>query len=101
MATEGLNEESLSRLKILVENHDGFLIAQKDLEIRGQGELMGTMQAGTGELDFNDVFREPELLNTAKREAAQVMASDPDLSAPENVILRRLLEPTGDHLTDF
>jgi len=101
MAPGGLKQETRSRLKILAENHDGFLIAQKDLEIRGQGKLMGTLQAGTGELDFNEVFRAPELLNAAKKEAVQVMESDPDLSKAENVILRQIVEPTSDNLTDF
>ena len=79
--------QTLSRLRILVQSHDGFEIAQKDLEMRGQGELMGTKQAGAGELDFAEMFREPELLVAAKKEADALVASDPTLSRPENRFL--------------
>ncbi len=80
--------QTLSRLRIIVQSHDGFEIAQKDLEMRGQGELMGTKQAGAGELDFAEMFREPELLVAAKKEADALVASDPTLSRPENRFLR-------------
>jgi ATP-dependent DNA helicase RecG len=80
--------QTLSRLRILVQSHDGFEIAQKDLEMRGQGELMGTKQSGAGELDFAEMFREPELLVAAKKEADALVASDPTLSRPENRFLR-------------
>ncbi|MBW1829665.1 MAG: ATP-dependent DNA helicase RecG [Deltaproteobacteria bacterium] len=101
MASRGLKEESLSRLKILAENHDGFLIAQKDLEIRGQGKLMGTLQTGTGEIDFMEAFREPKLLITSKKEAERVIESDPELLRPENRNLRQMVEPAPASLTDF
>jgi len=80
--------QTLSRLRIIVQSHDGFEIAQKDLEMRGQGELMGTKQAGAGELDFTEMFREPELLVAAKKEADALVASDPTLSRPENRFLK-------------
>jgi ATP-dependent DNA helicase RecG len=88
MIGKGISEDALSRLKILVETNDGFEIAQKDLEMRGQGELMGVRQAGVGELDFREMMREPELLVSAKREAEQILASDPDLLNPENRLLK-------------
>ena len=100
MASRDLKGEALSRLKILVENHDGFLIAEKDLEIRGQGRLLGTHQSGPGELDFVEVFRNPELWLAAKKAAEGVIASDPELSRPENKALRQLVESTAD-ITDF
>jgi len=78
---------TLSRLRILVQSHDGFEIAQKDLEMRGQGELMGTKQSGAGELDFEEMFREHELLVAAKKEADALVASDPTFSRPENRFL--------------
>ncbi|MDY6971947.1 MAG: ATP-dependent DNA helicase RecG, partial [Thermodesulfobacteriota bacterium] len=91
MLSVGLSEETLSRLNVLVETHDGFEIAQKDLEMRGQGELMGIRQAGAGELHFEEMFREADLLITAKREAGRLLDSDPELSDPENAILRDMI----------
>jgi len=101
MASKGLQEEAVSRLNILVQSHDGFEIAQKDLEMRGQGKLTGTVQAGAGELDLSEVFREPELLMAAKKEAEKVLDSDPELSLPENRILRQMAESTYTGPTDF
>jgi len=91
MGSEGLSEKSLSRLKVLVESNDGFEISRKDLEMRGHGELTGTRQAGAGELDFREMFREPELLMTAKKEAEKVLASDPELLGNENRILKEMV----------
>jgi len=91
MGSEGLSEKSLLRLKVLVESNDGFEISQKDMEMRGHGELMGIRQAGAGELDFREMFREPELLMTAKKEAEKVLASDPELLSNENCILKEMV----------
>ncbi len=92
MIGKGVSEDALSRLKILVETNDGFEIARKDLEMRGQGELMGLRQAGVGELDFREMLREPELLMSAKREAEQILEADPDLSRPENRLLKNMAQ---------
>jgi ATP-dependent DNA helicase RecG len=88
MLSKQPSAKTLSRLNTLVQSHDGFEIAQKDLEMRGQGELMGTKQSGSGELDFAEMFREPELLVAAKKEADTLVATDPTLSRPENRFLR-------------
>jgi ATP-dependent DNA helicase RecG len=92
MLSEGVSEESLSRLRALVETSDGFEIARKDLEMRGQGELMGTRQSGRGDLDLRMVFREPELLMTAKGEAEALLDFDPELRRPEHLCLRKIVE---------
>ncbi len=101
MVKNELPEESLLRLKVLAECNDGFEIARKDLEIRGQGELMGTKQAGSGELEFSEMFREPELLMTAKNEAERILDSDPELSDPENRILRNIIQAESLGMLDF
>jgi len=74
MLSEALSEKALARLKVLEETSDGFEIAEKDLEMRGHGELTGLRQAGAGELDFREMIREPELLMAAKREAGRLTA---------------------------
>ena len=88
------------RLKVLVENQDGFEIARKDLELRGHGELTGIRQAGPGELDLRDIFREPGLLLAAKREAERVLDFDPSLSLPGNRGLRQMVETDQTCLSD-
>ncbi len=57
------------RLGIMEETTDGFLIAEKDLEIRGQGEILGTRQSGIQTFKIGNIIRDLELLNTARHEA--------------------------------
>ncbi len=101
MSSDKLPEDTLSRLKVLVETNDGFEIAQKDLEMRGQGELIGVRQAGPGEMDFEEMFREPELLIAAKREAEKVLSSDPGLSLPENQLLGNIVQAESPNMLDL
>jgi len=66
--------EARERLKVMVETTDGFKIAEKDLEIRGPGELMGTRQAGAPIFRIGHLVRDRNLLELARREA-QVLLS--------------------------
>ena len=81
MISPALGEKAQRRLKVLVENNDGFEIAQKDLE--------GTRQAGIGELDLQEIMREGELFSKARQCAMDMIEADPDLELPEH---RRLSE---------
>ena len=56
------------------ETNDGFKVAEKDLEIRGPGEVMGTRQAGLPEFRIGNVVRDYELLELAKKEADYLLA---------------------------
>ena len=98
---ENLPEGSVYRLQTLVDNHDGFKIAQKDLELRGQGELTGMKQAGMGELDYLDIMRYWELLSRAKEEAQRLVGADPDLLSSENLALKRVVESVLSIPLDF
>ncbi len=57
------------RLGIMAETNDGFVIAEKDLEIRGAGELLGTRQAGVPEFRIGNLVRDQQLLERARKEA--------------------------------
>ena len=92
MTSSNLPETSKSRLKTLVENHDGFEIAKKDLELRGHGEFTGTRQVGMGELDLSEMIRESELLLAAKQEAYRLIDSDPELLRPANRYLKDMVQ---------
>jgi ATP-dependent DNA helicase RecG len=92
MTSTNLPEPSKSRLKTLVENHDGFDIAKKDLALRGHGEFTGTRQAGMGELDLSEMIRESELLLAAKQEAHGLIDSDPELLRPDNRHLKDMVQ---------
>jgi len=89
MLKKDLSRQAISRLKLMAEIEDGFELAQKDLEMRGHGEITGIKQSGRRELDFIDICGEPELLTEAKREAERLINSDPELVRPENHILNK------------
>ena len=88
MVSGNLTEKALSRLKIIAESHDGFDIAQKDLQLRGQGELIGLRQTGVGELNFQEIMKEQELFFQAKEAAEHLLNTDPELILSDNEPLR-------------
>jgi ATP-dependent DNA helicase RecG len=63
------------RLGIMEETTDGFRIAEKDLEIRGQGEILGTRQSGVQTFKIGNIIRDLELLELARREAENYLTS--------------------------
>ena len=92
MVSEGLSDRALSRLQIITKSRDGFEIAQKDLEERGQGELIGMRQAGLGELDLSEMIREPDLLFRAKEAADALLDADPEFAHPDHQGLKGFVE---------
>lgn len=93
MASRHLTEKARKRLEILTRSNDGFEIAAKDLEMRGQGEALGVRQAGTGERDLLEGFGDPALLMAAREEAEGIVRDDPRFIKPFNRPLKNLLEP--------
>ncbi len=71
---------SEERLAAMVASDDGFVLAEEDLRIRGQGTVFGARQAGTADLRIADILRDTQLLIDARREAFALVAADPDLS---------------------
>jgi len=69
-----VTEEGERRLDAMVRTNDGFQIAELDLELRGPGEFFGTRQAGMPSFHVANLFRDRQLLELAKREAATVLA---------------------------
>ena len=88
-----ITDRAKQRLEILTRSNDGFEIAQKDLEMRGQGETLGTRQAGLGERDLMNAFENPVLLMAAREEAGKIVREDPGLTQRSHQPLRNLLEP--------
>jgi ATP-dependent DNA helicase RecG len=78
------------RLKAMEETQDGFVLAEKDLEIRGPGEFLGTRQSGFGELRMAKVTDVP-LIALARRESDAVFAEDPNLQKPEHKLMSERL----------
>jgi ATP-dependent DNA helicase RecG len=90
IAYEPSSEEAKRRLDIMVRSNDGFRIAEEDLSIRGPGEFWGTRQSGMPDLKVADIIRDSGKLETAKKEAFNLLDSSPQLE--EFPSLRRALE---------
>ena len=100
LLAETENEVALGRLAILCRTTDGFAIAEEDLRLRGPGEVVGQRQHGVPELKGADLSRDRELLESARADAAAIIAADTNLSAARHRELRRLLvERFGDSIT--
>lgn len=83
-----LSRTGRERLGVLRESNDGFRIAEKDLELRGPGEMLGTRQTGLVDLRVADLVRDRDLLPEVQRRAQALMAGDP--AEAERVIDRWL-----------
>jgi ATP-dependent DNA helicase RecG len=76
-----------ARLKALAAHHDGFALAEIDLELRGEGELTGTRQSGMARFRVARLPEDADLLERAHRRAEALLAHDPDLGTPELALL--------------
>ena len=86
-----LGETARKRLEMMRDTEDGFLIAEKDLELRGGGEVLGARQSGLPEFRIADVPGFADLLAAARDDAQMVLAKDPHLTSPRGQALRMLL----------
>lgn len=87
-----MGPNSKERLLAMVESDDGFFIAEKDLELRGPGEFLGTRQSGVPAFRVAQIIRDVTLLERARSMAEKVLETDPKLEKPENAILRKGLK---------
>ena len=86
-----LGETAKKRLSVMRETEDGFLIAEEDLKLRGEGELLGTRQSGTPGFQVARLEAHADLLEIARDDARLVLATDPDLQTERGGALRVLL----------
>lgn len=73
-----LSQTAQKRLQVLRDSNDGFVIAQRDLEIRGPGELLGTKQTGSAEFKVADLLRDQALIPEVKRIARHIHQNYPE-----------------------
>jgi ATP-dependent DNA helicase RecG len=86
-----LGETARRRIEILRRSDDGFLIAEEDLKLRGQGEVLGARQSGAPGFRLALPELHGDLLQLARDEARLILATDPDLAGPRGPALRALL----------
>jgi ATP-dependent DNA helicase RecG len=81
-----LSQLAKQRLETMRQTHDGFVIAEKDLELRGPGELLGTRQTGLAGFRVADLARDADLLPRVHQLGAHLLESEPEIA--ERIIAR-------------
>ncbi len=90
------------RIQIMTRTNDGFIISEKDLELRGWGDFFGTQQSGLPEFKIAHPIRDVEWLEKAREDAFRLVDKDPQLRKPENNDLRcKILEEYHERLALF
>lgn len=91
----GLTSDARERLKIMCSTNDGFKIAEKDMELRGPGDMEGTRQSGMLNFKLASIVQDKALMEEARRWAEYVLAADVELTQPQNAALRQFLMTRG------
>ena len=89
---EGKSENVKKRMKVMCETNDGFIISEKDLELRGSGDFFGTMQHGLPEFKIANLFEDIDMLKMVQTVAMKILEKDPKLEKEENKPLRALIQ---------
>ena len=92
LTSNGIGKDAKERISIMCQTTDGFKIAEKDLELRGPGDIQGTRQSGAMNFKLADISADRELLEKAKLAADQLLKSDPDVKKAENAGLKAFLQ---------
>ena len=78
-------------MKVMQETNDGFVISEKDLELRGSGEFFGTRQHGIPEFKVANLFEDMSILKQVQSLSIKILAEDPNLEKEENALLRKTI----------
>lgn len=89
---EGKSDTIRKRMKIMCETNDGFIISEKDLELRGSGDFFGTMQHGLPEFKIANLFEDMTILKLVQSVAMKILSEDPKLEKEENKLLKELIQ---------
>jgi ATP-dependent DNA helicase RecG len=86
-----LGNDARERIKTMTSTNNGFVIAEKDLELRGPGDIAGTRQSGALNFRLASIVQDRPLLEISKNMAAMVLENDPDLLSADNLQLKSFL----------
>ena len=76
----------------MCETNDGFVISEKDLELRGSGDFFGTMQHGLPEFKIANLFEDMKVLKLVQSVAMKILSEDPKLEQEKNKLLKELIQ---------
>ena len=79
-------------MKVMCETNDGFVISEKDLELRGSGDFFGTAQHGLPEFKIANLFEDVDVLKMVQSVAMKILLDDPKLEKEKNKLLKELIK---------
>jgi ATP-dependent DNA helicase RecG len=91
----------MDRLKILNQSNDGFYIAEKDLKLRGPGDLFGIRQSGEMAFKIADIYQDSELLKKVSVTVDDMLKKDENLELPQNRSIMQFLTQNQANFIDF
>jgi ATP-dependent DNA helicase RecG len=86
-----ISKDSRERLQTMCATNDGFLIAEKDLELRGPGDIEGTRQSGALQFKMADIVQDKEILLEAAQYAERLIDADPELQLEEHKMIKTFM----------
>jgi ATP-dependent DNA helicase RecG len=89
---QGKSDIVRQRMKIMQDTNDGFVIAEKDLELRGSGEFFGTKQHGIPEFKIANLFEDMKILKEVQKLVLKIEEDDFELKNKENIKLKKIVE---------
>lgn len=89
LVSQSPSEVARERIDTLCKTCDGFKIGEKDFELRGPGEILGTRQSGELEFKTGDIIKDKEVLRWAVEDRGVLLQQDPNLSLPQNKCLKQ------------
>jgi ATP-dependent DNA helicase RecG len=92
MSGNKLTTESKQRLSAMVNTNDGFEIANIDLRLRGPGDIQGTRQSGMLDFKIADLVKDEKIVSYTRRLAQELLQTDPELSQPQNLPIKKFLD---------
>lgn len=92
LTSSKLGKDARERIKVMTTTNNGFEIAEKDLELRGPGEIDGTRQSGALNFKLASIVQDRPMLDLARNIVAAILENDPDLVSAENLQLKNFLQ---------
>lgn len=92
LSSSKLGNDARERIKIMTATSNGFEIAEKDLELRGPGDIEGTRQSGILNFKLANIVQDRQMLEVVKNMVATLLENDPDLVSAENLQLKNFLQ---------
>ena len=89
---KGSGETVKERMKVMCDTNDGFVISEKDLELRGTGDFFGTKQHGIPEFKIANLFEDMPVLKQVQGISMKIIADDPNLEKDKNLLLKELIK---------